>query len=194
MPVGDLGAYARFEDACGGEVVAAGIGYAQVAHVDETLQDGTHIDRLVMLLSPAYQGVDASGAFFDADLGTVLVTGDPWRPWVWNLDVDPTVHDGTLPATRAFRPLPVPADPTHGLLSNEPHCTASGQPWGTVSGYAPLLVDRYTRLSDDGMGVDLYFLISRWNVPTGPMDTGPETVDAYHYVVEVMRTTLRPRP
>ncbi len=188
----DLSAYARFEDACGGQVVSGGIGYTQVVHVDETLQDGTRIDRLVMLLSPAYQGQDDQGAFFDADLGTVLITGDPLRPWVWNLKVNPASHDGTLPAERQFRPLPVAADPTHGLQPNRPHCTRSGIPWATVAGYAPLLIDRYTRLSDDGMGVDLYFNISRWDVPKGPNDDGPQRVDAYHYVVEVMRTTLRP--
>lgn len=188
----DTSAYSRFEDACGSTVTGGGVGYTSVIHVDQTLADGTRIDRLVMLLSPAYRGETAEGGELDADLGTVLVTGDPLRPWVWNLAVDGASHDGRLPSDRRFRPVPVPDDPSHGLEPNRPACSSAGAAWETVAGYAPLLIDRYTRLSADGMGVDLYFNISRSKVPKGPDDTGPDTVDAYHYVVETMRTTLRP--
>ncbi len=191
--VDDLSAYARFEQACGTAPTSAGIGYTSVIHVDETLVDGRRIDRLVMLLSPAYQGVGPDGPF-DADLGTVLITGDPLRPWIWNLKVPESGFDGRPPAEHRFRPLPVAAAPTSGLMANEPHCKQSGIAWGTVSGYAPLLIDRYTRRSADGLGVDLYFLISRSNVLRHPDDPQPDLEIAYHYVVDVMRTTLRPLP
>ncbi len=190
----DLSFYAQFEDACGTELVHAGVGYTSVVHVDETLADGTRIDRLVMLLSPAYQGIRADGSGLDADMGTVLITGDPMRPWVWNLKVG-AGFDGRPPVQRAFRPLPVPAATNRGLLPNEPDCKASGRSWKTVAGYAPLLIDRYTRLSADGMGVDLYFNVSRWDVPSRAGDPhAGDPVMAYHYVVDVMRTTLRPKP
>ncbi len=189
--------YARFEDACGAEVTFAGVGYAKPIHVDETLADGTRIDRLVMLLSPAYKykyEEDAGDAEMDADLGTVLVTGDPLRPWLWNLAVKPEHYHGKLPNERRFRPLPVPAAPDSGLAPTRPDCRASGADWATVSGYAPLLIDRYTRVSADGQGIDLYFLVSRWDVPSEPRRPEQEGVEAYHYVVDVMRTTLRPAP
>lgn len=191
----DPGAYTRFEEACGTRIVAAGIGYTSVVHVDETLTDGSHIDRLVMLLSPAYQGLRPDGSFVDADLGTVLITGDPRRPWIWNLMVDEGTFDGRPPAERRFRPLPVPAAPDRGLLPNEPDCKKSGLVWRTVAGYAPLFIERYTRPSEDGLGVDLYFTVSRWNVPSHPGDPhAGDSLMAYHYVVDVMRTTLRPEP
>ncbi len=190
----DLSNYARFENACGTSLTSAGVGYAKPIHVKETLADGTGIDRLVMLLSPAYQGVTRDGQAVDADLGTVLVTGEPWRPWIWNVAVSPERHSGNLPTKQRFRPLPVPAAENSGLEPTRPHCRQSDISWNTVSGYAPLLIERYTRVSDDGMGVDLYFVVSRWKVPSHPGDTGPETVDAYHYVVDVMRTTLRAVP
>ncbi len=192
IEVSDKSAYSRFEDACGTTIDGSGAGYTSTIRVQQTLTNGTVIDRLVMLLSPAYQGTSSSAQFVDADLGTTLVTGDPLRPWVWNLAIDPASHDGRLPAQRRFRPLAVPPDPTSGLQPNTPACTSSPLSWQTVAGYAPLFIDRYTRLSADGLGVDLFFNVSRWNVPTGPGDTGPTTVDAYHYVVETLRTTLRP--
>ncbi|KXJ40397.1 MAG: hypothetical protein AXA67_11125 [Methylothermaceae bacteria B42] len=191
---GDLSNYTRFENACGTSLTSAGVGYPKPIHVKQTLADGKRIDRLVMLLSPAYKGITEDGQPLDADLGTVLVTGDPWRPWIWNVAVTPGRHNGNLPSEHHFRPLPVPPDPDSGMLPTTPHCRKAGIPWRTVSGYAPLLIDRYTRVSDDGQGVDLYFLISRSNVPGEPNDNGPETVDAYHYIVDVMRTTLRPLP
>ncbi len=194
IAAGDLASYARFEDACGTKLTSAGVGYPKAIHVNETLADGTRIDRLVMLLSPAYKGKMRDNKTLDADLGTVLVTGDPWRPWIWNVAVTPDRHNGRLPTVHRFRPLPVPPAPNRGLLPTYPRCRNSGVSWATVSGYAPLLIDRYTHVSEDGQGVDLYFVISRSNVPSGPNDDGPETVDAYHYVVDVMRTTLRPIP
>lgn len=192
IEVSDKSAYSRFEDACGTTIDGSGAGYTSTIRVQQTLTNGTVIDRLVMLLSPAYQGTSNTAQFVDADLGTTLVTGDPLRPWVWNLAIDPANHDGRLPAQRRFRPLAVPPDPMSGLQPNTPACTSSPLTWQTVAGYAPLFIDRYTRLSADGLGVDLFFNVSRWNVPTGPGDTGPTTVDAYHYVVETLRTTLRP--
>ncbi len=196
LVAGDPSAYARFEAACGTTPAAGGIGYTKAIHVDTTLADGTRIDRLVMLLSPAYkyQTLPAEAEPLDADLGTVLVTGDPLRPWVWNVALEPELHHGKLPAAPKFRPLPVPADPQSGLEPKRPHCQATQTSWATVDGYAPLLIDRYTRPSQDGHGVDLYFLISRSNVPSSPGDDGDETVDGYHYVVDVMRTTLKPLP
>jgi len=191
---GDLSAYDRFEQACNTALVSAGVGYSKPIRVDRILGDGTRIDRLVMLLSPAYQGITAEGKALDADLGTVLVTGDPLRPWSWNLAVEPTRHDGRLSDTVHFRPLPVPAAGNSGLEPARPACRNPSVPWATVSGYAPLLIDRYTRLSADGKGIDLYFTISRWNVPKDPDDPGPRQVDAYHYVVDILRTTLRPKP
>ena len=188
----DFSAYERFGSMCGSTLISAGTGYTKAIHVDATLDDGTRIDRLIMLLSPAYQGITSKGEPFDADLGTVLVTGDPLRPWIWNLALEPDLHHGRLPGDPKFRPIPVPPDPNSGLEPTRPACRFSHIPWATVSGYAPLLIDRYTRISEDGLGVDLYFLISRSNVPSDPNDDGDETVDSYHYVVDVMRTTLRP--
>lgn len=215
----DNTAFQILEAPCGHRVIQdeTGPGYVSVDRLRGTLSDGRKIDRLVMLSFPAYlvctadspepccggtpiEGTEMCTGWTDdykaylveGSPGIVMVTGDPWRPWLLNVgEGDPS---GLPPVQeRPFRPLTVPPDPKADWYGSGPYCQETMTWRDVIVGYSPLIVDRFTRISADGRGFDLYFLVSRWGAKLSPDDPG-ERDDGYHYEIDLFRTQVLPPP
>ena len=177
------------------------------------------MDRLAMLFNSGYlvcmagegdaccggtttaDGTMCSGADLDryadriveGNSGIVLITGETWRPWIWNTTALPGDHDGTPPAMdgRPLLPLVSPPDPAADWYGAGPECQAVLDWRDVITGYAPLVLDTFTRVTPSGDGFHLYFLLSRWGSKLSPDDPG-DADDGYHYQVDLFRTTLIP--
>lgn len=217
----DNRAFARLELACGNHVIqdTGGAGYVTVTRLVGDVAGLGHVDRLVMLYKQIYfycrgsspdaccggtpieGGTMCSGPDYaafadfvgDVWVGVVMVSGDPWRPWIWNTLTPLDELDGTMPdpATHPLRPAIVPPDRHANTYGSGPLCQEAVDWRDVLNGYAPLILDAYSGPRPDGTGFDLYFLLSRWGAKVSPDDPG-DADQGYRYQVDVFRTTLVP--
>jgi len=217
----DNTSYAAYELACGNHVVqdTVGTGYISVAPLRGRLAGGRQVDRLLMLFNSGYvvclagegdaccggtpvdggrmcanvDGETYASRLVEGNAGIVFITGERWRPWIWNTPEAPSLHGGVVPAATSRRlvPVTIPPDPAANWYGAGPVCTALRSDTDVINGYAPLAIDTFTRVSDRGDGFDLYFLLSRWGVKRTPDDPGDKD-KGYNYIVDLFRTTIRP--
>ncbi|HHQ48327.1 MAG TPA: hypothetical protein ENK19_05525 [Acidobacteria bacterium] len=217
----DNTSYARYELACGNHVVqdTVGTGYISVTPLMGTLSGGRTVDRLLMLFNSGYVvclagegdaccgGTPVDGGRMCADVDgeryadrlvegnadIVFITGERWRPWIWNTTEAPSEHGGVVPAamSRPLVPVTIPPDPAANWYGAGPVCKAVLSDTGVINGYAPLAIDAFTRVSRAGDGFDVYFLLSRWGAKRTPDDPGDKD-QGYNYMVDLFRTTVRP--
>ncbi len=216
----DNTSFARLETPCGHRVIqdTVGVGYVSVTRLAGTLSGGREVDRLAMVFNSGYlvctagEGDQCCGGslredgmcdgadldryadrLVEGNTGIVLITGETWRPWIWNTTAGPADHDGTPLAMegRPLVPLIIPPDPAANWYGAGPECQAVLTGGDVITGYAPLLVDTFTRVAPDGGGFDLFFLLSRWGAKLTPDDPGSAD-EGYHYQVDLFRTRLVP--
>lgn len=159
--------YSHFESACDYRVFdqSGSFGYVSVTRLQGTV-GGNAIDRLLMTANPGYatcttassccggtvHPTDSNLCEFPADLqqvtdsglGPIVLTGDPYRPWRWSQRTDGSL-DFTL----------VAQDPGTSVGPG-PNCRSQVPYTHVLGGYAPLFLDRFTRLNSAGDGFDVY--------------------------------------
>lgn len=193
----DNAMFAEVEAACSPaeEVLSGGAGEISVKHITVPLTSG-EFDRLVLLFNREYLigGLSDPGNLQHGMLGPNLATGDPLRPWIWNTKTAFSGVEGEeiQPGNRPFKPIFVPAPPLgqDDVMGPGPVCGTVAAQYvddNYLHGYGPYIIDRFTRVSDDGHGVNIYFPLSRWKGGTdfAGLSAGP-------YRVDVFRTTIYP--
>ncbi len=217
----DNRAFVPLEAACGNRILqdSGGAGYVSVTRLSGKLGK-TSFDRLVMFFdsdywvckvgapdpccggTPVENGTMCEGStdayqdfLVEGNAGIVMITGDPWRPWLWNVVLDPGADPASVApaAVRGLRPETIPPDPAADWLGAGPECTTVMSGRDVISGYAPLIVDRFAGPAPDGRGFEVYFLVSRWGTRVSENDpASPE--EGYHYMVDLFRTEIVPKP
>ncbi len=191
--------YAQWEWPCGHRIVdtTGGLGYTSAIRIRGTA-DGEDFDRIVLATNPKYflcpddgsddvccggQPLDGEPGVCsfppgeptrdlrDMSLGIVLLTARTRQPWRFD------TTDGDPASPTALSPLPQPASvPFPGA---GPACHAIAPPEGYLGGYAPLIVDRYTRPGSREGTFDLYVLSSVWEPDVYNVNAFRTTIEVF---------------
>jgi len=209
----DAAIFARYESLCGYRVIeaitGAGVGELSVKRIRTDLASGP-FDRLVAMFAllhfpcvstedsccgaTAVPGQDlCRGRFSDqysgdvrvGSMGIAVMAADPLRPWRWETSV-PEAHPSIDTVGLEFAPAFVPAAPGDPIGGLGMVCEYAHHPGGGgLYGYGPYILGGMERASRDGVGVDIFFVLSRWKGEVTNLEDGP-------YRVELFRTTLVP--